>query len=421
MHDEQIKQQYEYAKGRFAVIGVDVDKAMEELDKTEISMHCWQGDDVRGFEENAGEISGGILTTGNYPGRARNAAELRQDVDEAMSLIPGKQRFNLHATYLETDGKLVERNEIVPEYFEGWLNWAQERKISLDFNTTMFGHKYSDDGYTLASYDKKIREFWIEHGRRVRKIAEVFGKKQQNPCVINHWMPDGSKDNNVDKYERRKLLVESLDKVMGEDISEQYVLDSIESKLFGIGVESFTVSSPEFALGYALSRHKLVTYDLGHFHPTENVADKISSTLLFLDKILLHTSRPVRWDSDHVVVQNDDLNNLMKEVIRADALRRVYIALDYFDASINRIAAWVIGTRATQKALLSALLEPLKMLKEEELAGNTTWRLALTEEHNNMPINAVWDYYCMRHDVPVGNAWMDEVKTYEKDVLSKRD
>lgn len=419
MNKESIAKQYEDAKDRFAQTGVDTDKAIEDLEKVEISMHCWQGDDVIGFEANEQGMSGGILATGNYPGRARNAQELRADYEKAFSLIPGKQRANLHAFYLETGGKRVDRDAIEPQYFENWMQWAEELGIALDFNPSMFSHPKAVD-YTLASYDKGIRDFWIEHGKRSRKIGEEMGKRQGKPCVINHWMIDGSKDAPVDRLERRELFLKSMDEVLENKISKEYLLDSVESKLFGIGMESFTAGSSELCFGYALTRDILLTYDLGHFHPTESVADKISSTLLYLDKILLHTSRGVRWDSDHVVLQNDDLAALMQEVVRADALSKVFIALDFFDASINRIAAWVIGTRATQKALLSAMLEPLNLLRQKEHMGDKTARLAILEEHKNMPINAVWDYFCEKNGVPVGLDWLDEVHRYEKEVQFKR-
>lgn len=416
-----INKTYELAKERFAELGVDTDKAVEALENVEISMHCWQGDDVTGFEVSEQGMSGGILTTGNYPGRARNAAELRADMEKAFSLIPGKKRANLHAFYLETDGKAVDRDEVEIKYFENWMDWAKKIGISLDFNPSMFSHPKSESGYTLASYDEGIRDFWIEHGKRCREIGEEMGKRQGNPCVINHWMVDGSKDAPVDRMQRRKLFIESMDEIMSKKISKEHLLDSIESKVFGIGLESFTAGSGELALGYAITRDIMLTCDLGHFHPTESVADKISAVLQYLDKMLLHTSRPVRWDSDHVVLQNDEVYQVMEEVVRAEALKRVYIALDFFDASINRIAAWVIGTRATQKSLLSALLEPQALLLEKEMAGDTTFRLAMVEEHKNMPVNAVWDYFCEKNGVPVGMKWYGDVQQYEKDILFKRD
>ena len=419
MKRDNIIAAYEIAREQYAELGVDTDKAVEKLQNTEISMHCWQGDDLVGFEVGAGELSGGILATGSYPGRARNGDELRTDYEKAFSLIPGKQRVNLHAVHLETEGKRVERNEIDIKHYEKWMQWAKQLGVSLDFNTTIFSHPKADC-YTLASYDKGIRDFWIEHAKRCREIAAEMGKRQGNPCLLNHWMIDGSKDAPVDRLERRRLYMESMDEIISKNISKEYLLDCIESKLFGIGLESFTAGSAEMCFAYALTRDIVLTYDLGHFHPTESVADKISSTLLYLDKIMLHTSRGVRWDSDHVVIQNDDLYSLMQEVVRADALDRVYIGLDFFDASINRIAAWVIGTRSTQKALLAALLEPARLLAEKERAGDITSRLAIVEECKNMPANAVWDYFCAKNDVPTGVSWLEKVKSYEREVLSKR-
>lgn len=420
MSKEKVQAMYEIAKERYAELGVDTDRAMDALQSAEISIQCWQGDDIHGFEATQQALSGGILATGDYPGGARNAAELRADMEKAFSLMPGKQRANLHAIYLETDGKAVERDELEIKYFENWMDWAKKLDIKLDFNTSMFAHPKAAEGYTLASYDKGIRDFWVEHGKRVRDIAAEMGKRQGSPCALNHWMVDGSKDIPADRYDRRKQFVESMDRILEKKISKDVLLDSIESKLFGIGLESFTAGSGELALGYALSRDIMVTFDLGHFHPTESVADKISSTLLFMENILVHTSRAVRWDSDHVVIQNDEVNSLMQEIVRANALSRVYLALDYFDASINRIAAWVIGTRATQKALLAALLEPTVTLQKMERDGDRTGRLALMEESRNMPVNAVWDQFCVKNDVPVGMAWLDEIRKYEKDVLLKR-
>ncbi len=420
MSKEKVQAMYEMAKERFAELGVDTEQAMAALQSAEISVQCWQGDDIHGFEATQQALSGGILATGDYPGGARNAGELRADLEKAFSLMPGKQRANLHAIYLETDGKAVERDELEIKYFENWMAWAKQLDIKLDFNTSMFAHPKAAEGYTLASYDKGIRDFWVEHGKRVRDIAAEMGKRQGSPCALNHWMVDGSKDVPADRFDRRKQFVQSMDRILEKKISKDVLLDSIESKLFGIGLESFTAGSGELALGYALSRDIMVTFDLGHFHPTESVADKISSTLLFMENILVHTSRAVRWDSDHVVIQNDEVNSLMQEIVRADALSRVYLALDYFDASINRIAAWVIGTRATQKALLAALLEPTATLQKMEREGDRTGRLALMEESRNMPVNAVWDQFCVKNDVPVGMAWLDEVRKYEKDVLLKR-
>lgn len=415
-----IKKRFDDACEVYAEHGVDVKKAVDILKDVEISLQCWQGDDVLGFEVSENGLSGGIMTTGNYPGRARTPEELRADLEKAFSCIPGKQRVNVHASYLESGGKFVDRDKIETKHFQGWIDWAKEKGTALDFNTTMFSHKNASSNYTISDYDKGIRDFWVEHGKRCRDIAEAMGKAQGSPCVLNHWMPDGCKDSNVDRYERRKLFIESMDRILEKKISTDYVLDSLESKLFGIGVESFTVGSAETVLGYALSRNIMVTYDLGHFHPTESIADKISSTLLYVDKLLLHTSRGVRWDSDHVVIQSDDVFALMQEVVRANALDRVKISLDYFDASINRVAAWVIGTRATLKALLFALLEPVDILKEYEKEGDTTSRLALLEEYKTLPWVDVWNYFCEVCCAPIGESWLADLKKYENDVQMSR-
>ncbi|MBU3878127.1 L-rhamnose isomerase [Faecalicatena sp. AGMB00832] len=416
--NEQIEAAYRIAKERYAALGVDTEEALRRLQDIQVSVHCWQGDDFHGCEAQGGELTGGIMATGNYRGRARNAEELRQDYEKAFALLPGKQRANLHAIYLETGGVPIERNAIEARHFEGWMQWADELGIALDFNTTAFSHPKAD-GYTLASRDPNIRDYWIEHGRRCRRIAAEMGRRQGNACMLNHWLPDGRKEFPVDSFERRKVFMESMDAMIQEKFDKQCMMDAIESKLFGLGMESFTVGSAEMCFGYALSRNIVLTYDLGHFHPTESVADKISSTLLYLDHIMLHTSRGVRWDSDHVVIQNDELSLLMKEVVRCNALDRVSIGLDFFDASINRIAAWVIGTRSTQKALLTALLEPIELLREME-RDDVTARLALLEECKNMPGNAVWDYFCEKNEVPVGMEWFEEVKKYEETVLAER-
>ncbi|MGI6114482.1 MAG: L-rhamnose isomerase [Mahellales bacterium] len=420
MDKDIVLRRYQEARAIYGQYGVDTDKVLDDLQKVEISLHCWQGDDVGGFEVDEQGLSGGIMATGNYPGKARNAQELRADYEKAFSLIPGKQRANIHAIYLETDGKFVDRDQIDIKYFRNWIEWAKKNDIAIDFNTSMFSHPKAESGYTIASYDEGIRKFWIEHAKRSREIAAEIGKELGKTCVLNHWMVDGSKDAPVDRFERRRLFMESMDEIIAEKYPKEYLLDSVESKLFGLGMESFTVGSAEMILGYALTRGVMVTYDLGHFHPTESVADKISSTLLYTDKILLHTSRGVRWDSDHVVIQNDEVFSLMQEVVRAGALDRVFIALDFFDASINRIAAWVIGTRSTQKALLSAMLEPKAILLEKERQGDTTSRLALVEEFKNLPWTDVWNYFCHINNVPVGDQWLDEVKKYEKEVLAKR-
>lgn len=423
MSDKNITKAYEIAKENYASIGVDTDAAVAALEKVELSLHCWQGDDVLGFENADQSLTGGIMTTGNYPGRARTLAELRQDLEKAMSLIPGKQKVNLHAIYLDTLGKKVERDEIEPKHFESWAEWAKKLGIGLDFNPTFFSHPKSAAGFTLSSPDKGIRDFWIEHGKRSRKIGEYLGKATGKTCINNIWIPDGYKDNPVDRLAPRERLLESLNEILKEKIDPKYNKDSVESKVFGIGSEAYVTGSHEFYMGYAMAnkdRHLLLTLDAGHFHPTEVISSKISALLLFLDELLLHVSRPVRWDSDHVVILDDELQAIMSEVIRCKALGRVNLALDYFDASINRVAAWVIGARNSQKALLKAMLEPTTKLQKMETNGDFTSRLALTEEYKSYPFGAVWDYFCEKNGVPVKESWLNDVKTYEKDVLNKR-
>jgi L-rhamnose isomerase len=383
-------------------------------------MHCWQGDDVGGFENPDAGLSGGIQATGNYPGKARTPEELRVDIDKAMSLIPGKHRLNIHAIYAETNGEKVERTELKPEHFSNWVKWAKEKGIGLDFNPTCFSHPLSADGLTLSHPKKEVRDFWIEHCKASRKIGEYFGKELGTPCVTNIWIPDGHKDIPVDRFMPRQRLKEALDEIFKEQISSEYNLDAVESKLFGIGSESYVVGSNEFYMGYAVKNNKLLTLDAGHFHPTEVISDKITAVLNFADEILLHVSRPVRWDSDHVVLLNDELKNISEEIIRGNFLDKVHIGLDFFDASINRIAAWVIGTRNMIKSLLLAMLEPSEVLKKIEVDGDFTSRLALLEEFRTYPSGAVWDYYCMKKNVPVGEEWLKEVKIYEKEVLTKR-
>jgi L-rhamnose isomerase len=417
--EPQIKQSYNLAKERYATLGVDTDQALSLLENVSISLHCWQGDDVSGFENPEGELSGGIATTGNYPGRARTADELRKDLDVVYGLLPGHHRLNLHAIYLESD-KPVKRNAIEPRHFSAWKDWAKSNRHGVDFNPTCFSHPKAADGFTLSHRDEGIRQFWIEHCIASRKIGEYFGKQLGTPAVTNIWIPDGYKDTPADRRTPRELLRDSLDKVLAESIDPQYNLDAVEPKLFGIGSESYVVGSMEFYTGYALSRNILLTLDSGHFHPTETIADKISSLLLFLDQLLLHVSRGVRWDSDHVVTFNDDLQAIAQEVVRNEALERIHIGLDYFDASINRVAAWTIGSRNTLRALLVALLEPQELLKKFEVKGDFSSRLALQEELKAFPAGAVWDYYCMQQNVPVGMAFMDVIKDYEKKELSKR-
>jgi L-rhamnose isomerase len=408
------------AKERYAMFGVDSDKAIETLAQIPISLHCWQGDDVGGFESPDVELGGGLAATGNYPGKARNADELRSDLDKAYSLIPGTHRLNLHSIYAETGGQKVERNELGPKHFSRWIDWAKANHHGIDFNPTCFSHPKADDGFTLASYDEGIRNFWIEHCIACRKIGEHIGRELGTPCVTNVWVPDGFKDTPADRKTPRMLLKDSLDKILAEKIAPKYNLDSVESKLFGIGSESYVVGSHEFYLGYAIANDILLCLDSGHFHPTEIISDKLSSILMFVDEVLLHVSRGVRWDSDHVVTLTDELQAIAQEIVRGGFLERVHIGLDFFDASINRVAAWVIGTRNVMRALLLALLEPIDQLRELEVSGDYTQRLALLEELKGLPFGAVWDCFCLQQDVPVGTSLIDEIQAYEKQELSKR-
>lgn len=383
-------------------------------------MHCWQGDDVKGFLNPDGELTGGIMATGDYPGAAHTPDQLRQDIEKALSLIPGSHKINLHAIYLDTD-EAVDLNEIEPKHFEKWARWANEQGIGLDFNPTFFSHPMMKDGMTLAHPDQDVRDFWIEHGKRSRKIAEYLGKETGQTCINNFWMPDGMKDNPIDRYNPRKRMMESLDEIFAEDLNEDYTQESVESKLFGLGAEAYTVGSHEFYMGYGLTRDKLICLDAGHFHPTEVISNKLTSLALFSKGIMLHVSRPVRWDSDHVVIMDDELQEIGKEIVRNDLLGKTNIGLDFFDATINRVAAWVIGTRNTQKALLKAMLEPIEDLKEMELDLNYTKRMAMTEELKDFPYADVWNYFCEQNDAPVGMNWYDEVMNYERDVLSARE
>ncbi|RPJ26037.1 MAG: L-rhamnose isomerase [Chloroflexi bacterium] len=417
--ESSIQNAYLFAKEHYAALDVDTEKALALLGKVAISLHCWQGDDVGGFENPGGELSGGIAATGNYPGKARTAEELRQDLDLVYSLLPGSHRLNLHAIYLEADQK-VERNAIEPSHFSAWKDWAKANQHGIDFNPTCFSHLKSADGFTLSHRDEGIRKFWIEHCIASRKIGEYFGRELGTPAVTNIWIPDGYKDSPADRRTPRELLRDSLDAILAEKIDRRYNLDAVEPKLFGIGSESYVVGSMEFYTAYALSRKILLTLDSGHFHPTETIADKISSFLIYLDELLLHVSRGVRWDSDHVVTFNDDLQAIAHEIVRNDALERIHIGLDYFDASINRVAAWTIGARNTLRALLIALLEPQKILKQYEIEGDFSSRLALQEELKSMPFSAVWDYYCLQKNVPVGMDFMKSIKDYEKKELIKR-
>ncbi|ASS89914.1 MAG: L-rhamnose isomerase [Bacillaceae bacterium] len=415
-----IKESFEIARQVYEKWGINIEEVLENLQQASISIHCWQGDDVKGFEADASELSGGIDVTGNYPGKARNAEELRQDLEKALSLIPGKHRVNLHAIYAETNGEKVERDQLEPKHFENWVNWAKKIGIGLDFNPTLFSHEKAADGLTLSHPDPGIREFWINHCIRSRKIGEYFGKELGTPCLTNIWIPDGYKDIPSDRLTPRKRLKESLDKIFSVEINEKYNLDAVESKLFGIGSESFVVGSHEFYLGYALQNNKIYLLDTGHFHPTETVSNKISSILLYSDRLALHVSRPVRWDSDHVVILDDELREIALEIVRNDALHKVLIGLDFFDASINRLAAWVIGTRNMIKALLYAMLMPHEYLKQLQEKGNFTERLAVMEEFKTYPFGAIWDYYCEKMNVPVREEWLKEIQKYEEEVLTKR-
>ncbi len=415
--ESQVQTAYALASERYSALGVDPDSALERLEKVAISLHCWQGDDVRGFERPGGELTGGIAATGNYPGRARNADELRSDLDVVYSLLPGSHRLNLHAIYLESDTD-VERTAIEPRHFAAWRDWAKENGHGVDFNPTCFSHPLAAEGFTLSHRDPAIRGFWVEHCIASRRIGDWFGKELGTPAVTNIWIPDGFKDTPSDRTTPRRLLLESLDAILREKLPNN--LDAVEPKLFGIGSESYVTGSMEFYTGYAINRGILLTLDSGHFHPTETIADKISSLLIFLEGLLLHVSRGVRWDSDHVVTFNDDLQTIAQELVHADALERIHIGLDYFDASINRLAAWTIGARNVLRALLNALLEPLETLKSLEAKGDFSQRLALQEELKAMPSNAVWDYYCMKKGVPLGLAFMDSIKKYESEELSKR-
>jgi L-rhamnose isomerase len=415
-----IKENFELAKQAYAKWGVDVEEVVEKLKTVPISIHCWQGDDVAGFEVIQNELSGGIDVTGNYPGKATNAEELRSDLEKALSLIPGKHRVNLHAIYAETNGEVVERDQLEPKHFENWVKWAKENGLGLDYNPTLFSHPKADDGLTLSHPKEEIREFWINHCIGSRKIGEYFGKELGTPALTNIWIPDGYKDIPSDRLTPRKRLKESLDKIFTVETDERYNLDAVESKVFGIGSESYVVGSHEFYLNYAMKNDKLCLLDTGHYHPTETVSNKISSMLLFSEKLALHVSRPVRWDSDHVVILDDELKEIALEIVRNDALNRVIIGLDFFDASINRVAAWTIGTRNMIKALLYAMLVPNEYLKQLQEEGNFTERLALMEEFKTYPFGAIWDYYCEKMGVPVRESWLEEVKAYEQEVLVKR-
>ena len=416
----KIEQAYKLAQERYAALGVDTDKALSALARIPVSIHCWQGDDVGGFENAGQELGGGLAVTGNYPGKARTPQELRGDFEQVLALVPGKQRFNVHACYAEMEGKKVDRDELSVDQFANWIAWAKKRHIGLDFNQTYFAHPKAADGLTLTHPDQAIRQFWIEHGIRCREISAAIGKALGQTTLTNLWIPDGMKDTPADRKGPRELLLKSLDAVFKKKIDPKYNVDSVEGKLFGIGSESYVAGSHEFYLGYAISRQILITLDAGHYHPTEGIADKISSVLLYLPEIALHVSRGVRWDSDHVVTLTDELQAIAQEIVWGGNVGRVRIGLDYFDASINRVAAWIIGARNMEKALLLALVAPIGQLRAAEAAGDYTSRLALMEDAKMLPAGAVWDYYCLRQGVPVGNAWVADVKRYERAVLSKR-
>jgi len=415
--NELVKQSYEIAKERYAAVGVNADRALETLQKISISIHCWQADDVTGFENLGNLGGGGIQATGNYPGKARNMEEIRRDIEKVLTLVAGSHRLSLHAIYGDFGGKPVDRNQVETAHFTSWMQWAKEKGLKLDFNSTSFGHPKSGD-LTLANPDKSIREFWIEHTKRCRRISEDMGKFQNDPCIMNLWIHDGMKDLTVNRLKYRQILERSLDEIFAAEYKN--MKDCIEAKLFGIALESYTVGSYDFYLGYGAKKQKIVTLDTGHFHLSESIADKISALLLFTPEIMLHVSRPIRWDSDHVTILNDETADLAKEIVRADALKRVHVGLDYFDASINRIGAYVIGIRATQKAFLQALLEPIVQLREYEANGQYFERLALLEEAKGLPWNAVWDYFCLKNNIPVGEDYIADIQKYEKEVTSKR-
>lgn len=418
--DNQVKQAYEAAKALYAQHGIDTDEVLNKLREIKVSVHCWQGDDVKGFLNKDGELTGGISVTGQYPGAATTPGELRNDLEQAFALIPGKHKVNLHAIYTDTDEQ-VELDQIEPKHYENWVKWAKEQGLGLDFNPTCFSHEKSSDGFTLSHPDPEIRKFWIDHCKASRRIGAYFGEQLGQTCVTNVWVPDGFKDNPVDRLTPRKRLKESLDEVFAESLNPEHNLDAVESKLFGLGSEAYVVGSHEFYMGYGLQNDTLICLDAGHFHPTEVISNKLSSLSLFTSGILLHVSRPMRWDSDHVVIMDDELLEIARELVRHDLLATTHIGLDFFDASINRVAAWVVGTRNTIKALLRAMLEPVNALKQAELEGDYTLRLALTEEFKSYPFGAIWDYYCAQQGVPVREKWITDIKTYEQDVLLQRD
>ncbi len=419
MNENTVHQAYHLAQKYFAELDVDCEQALNILARIPVSLNCWQGDDVTGFENPDADLDGGLQATGNYPGRARTPDELRQDLDLALGLIPGTNRVNLHAIYLDTPGKRIDRNEIMPEHYTSWIDWAKERGLGLDFNGTFFSHAKAADGLTLTHPDHNVRRFWIEHAQACRRVGAAMGQKLGTPCVTNVWVPDGYKDTPADRRTPRERLRESLDEIFAEYFDSSHLIDAVESKLFGIGAESYTPGSHEFYLGYATANDTALCIDTGHFHPTELISDKLSAVLMWVKQLLLHVSRGVRWDSDHVVTLTEELQAIASELVRGDYLERVFIGLDYFDASINRIAAWVIGVRNIQKALLLALLEPPR-IQENERTGDLTGRLALMEEHKAPPFEAVWNEYCLRQQVPPAADWLTSVREYEKNVLAER-
>ena len=419
MKEEQILKAYLDAKEQYATLGIDVDKALNQLDELSISIQCWQSDDVIGFENPDGQLSGGIQTTGNYPGKARTIDELKQDIEKVIKLVPGSHRLSLHAIYGDFGGEFVDRDQIEIKHFQTWIDWAKEVGVKIDFNSTFFSHPKSGN-YSLSSFDPEIRNFWKNHLRACRRIAAEIGRQQGSPCVHNIWVHDGEKDKTVSRFEHRKFLQESLDEVLAEKIDKKYLIDCIECKLFGIGSESYVVGSHEFYMGYAVKNNMALTLDAGHFHPTEGIADKISSMLLYVPEITLHVSRPERWDSDHVVILNDALLELSQEIVRSGQMKRVNVGLDYFDASINRIGAYVVGIRSTQKAMLQALLEPTEKLRDYEKQDKNFQRLAYLEELKAMPWNAVYSYYCQQQGIAVGDSFIKEIEDYEDTVTSKR-
>lgn len=420
MNEKTREQAYEVAKAQYAALGVNAEKAIETLNSVPISIHCWQADDVSGFENPEGELTGGIQTTGNYPGKARNIDELKADLEKVLTLVPGKHRISLHATYGDFGNTFVDRDQIEPKHFQSWIDWAKKHDVKLDFNSTFFSHPKSSSGYTLSDFDPEIRAFWKEHLRRCRLIAAEIGRQQGDPCIHNIWIPDGEKDKTVSRYEHRRLLKESLDEVLAEKISTDYLKDCIECKLFGIGSESFVTGSHEFYMGYTVKNNMMLTLDSGHFHPTEVISDKLSSVLLFVPEVNLHVSRPERWDSDHVVILDNELLAIAQEIVRSGHLQRVHFGLDFFDASINRIGAYVIGIRSTQKAILQALLEPTETLRDFEKEDKNFQRLAYLEELKAMPWSDLYNYYCEQQGVPVGDAYIKEIQAYEENVTSKR-